>query len=57
MNTGKNVDRDEENHRKGKKLREERAMYRREVEAEKIQGGSAAGNEDEKSALNLPMPL
>ncbi|KAI9431350.1 hypothetical protein H4582DRAFT_2085196 [Lactarius indigo] len=56
VNMGSNVDREEEKQGKVKKTRAERAMYRNEVEAEKTQGQSDAGNEDDESVLNLPTP-
>ncbi|KAI9432031.1 hypothetical protein H4582DRAFT_2062213 [Lactarius indigo] len=56
VNTGSNVDREEEKRGKVKKTRAERAMYRNEVEAEKTQGQSDAGNEDDESVLDLPTP-
>ncbi|KAH9071089.1 hypothetical protein EDB83DRAFT_2517683 [Lactarius deliciosus] len=56
VNTGSNIDGEEEKQGKVKKTRVERALYRQEVEAEKTQGQSVAGNEDDKSVLDLPTP-
>ncbi|KAI9436910.1 hypothetical protein H4582DRAFT_2058382 [Lactarius indigo] len=47
VNMGSNIDREEEKRGKVKKTRAERAMYHNEVEAEKTQGQSDAGNEDD----------
>ncbi|KAI9438746.1 hypothetical protein H4582DRAFT_2076372 [Lactarius indigo] len=52
VNTGSNIDREEEKWGKVKKTRAERAMYRNEVEAEKTQGQSDVGNEDDKYRLS-----
>ncbi|KAH9046393.1 hypothetical protein EDB83DRAFT_2317717 [Lactarius deliciosus] len=55
VNTGSNIDGEEEKQGKVKKTRVKRALYRQEVEAEKTQGQSVAGNGDE-SVLDLPTP-
>ncbi len=55
MNVGKDSDMVEESQKKGKKMRVERATYRKEVDAEKTQRN--AGHEDEDESLDLPTPL
>jgi hypothetical protein len=52
---GKNSNTVEEHQGKGKKTREDRATYRKEVDAEKTQRNT--GHEDEDESLDLPTPL
>ncbi|KAH8979152.1 hypothetical protein EDB92DRAFT_1821149 [Lactarius akahatsu] len=51
VNTGSNIDGEEEKQGKVKKTRVKRALYHQEVEAEKTQGQSVAGNRGRRMTL------